>query len=62
MAAWKNRFLRTGLFFLIFFSMIIYELKNYILSNEDPEPAEDSENVYDAYYYGKSPIQSEWPS
>ena len=29
---------------------------------KDPVPAKDSSNVYQAYYYGHSPIQSEWPS
>ena len=29
---------------------------------KDPVPARDSENVYQAYYYGHSPIQTEWPS
>ena len=29
---------------------------------KNPVPARDSENVYRAYYYGHSPIQSEWPS
>ena len=26
------------------------------------EPAADNDGVYEAYYYGKSPIQSEWAS
>jgi len=29
---------------------------------KEPVPVEDSNNVYEAYYYGKSPVQSEWPS
>ena len=29
---------------------------------KDPVPAKDSKNVYQAYYYGHSPIQTEWPS
>ena len=27
-----------------------------------PEPVEDSDGVFEAYYNGKSPIQTEWPS
>lgn len=27
-----------------------------------PVPAEDSEGIYEAYYFGCSPIQTEWPS
>ena len=29
---------------------------------KDPVPAQDSDKVYEAYYYGPSPIQTEWPS
>ena len=29
---------------------------------KEPVPAEDSEKIYEAYYFGKSPIQSEWVS
>ena len=29
---------------------------------KDPVPAEDSDTVVQAYYFGPSPIQSEWPS
>lgn len=29
---------------------------------KNPVPAKDSENVYQAYYFGRSPIQTEWPS
>lgn len=29
---------------------------------KEPQPLEDSQSVYEAYYFGKSPIQSEWPS
>jgi len=29
---------------------------------KDPVPVKDSDQIYEAYYYGKSPIQSEWPS
>ena len=29
---------------------------------EDPILAEDSKKVYQAYYFGKSPVQTEWPS
>ena len=29
---------------------------------KSPVPAQDSKNVYQAYYYGHSPIQTEWPS
>ncbi len=28
----------------------------------DPVPAKDREGVYEAYYYGPTPIQTEWPS
>ncbi|MBR6941037.1 MAG: carboxylesterase family protein, partial [Clostridia bacterium] len=29
---------------------------------KNPVPARDSETVYQAYYYGYSPVQTEWPS
>ena len=29
---------------------------------KDPVPAKDSKTVYQAYYYGHSPVQTEWPS
>ncbi len=29
---------------------------------KSPESADDSDKVYEAYYYGASPLQSEWPS
>ncbi len=29
---------------------------------KNPVPAKDSETVYQAYYYGHSPVQTEWPS
>ena len=29
---------------------------------KDPVPARDSDEVHQAYYYGPSPIQTEWPS
>ena len=29
---------------------------------KDPVPARDSDSVYEAYYFGCSPIQTEWPS
>ena len=29
---------------------------------KNPVPAKDSETVYQAYYYGYSPVQTEWPS
>ena len=29
---------------------------------KDPVPARDSDKVYQAYYYGPSPIQTQWPS
>ena len=29
---------------------------------KEPVPAEDSEKIYEAYYFGKSPIQSKWVS
>ena len=29
---------------------------------KDPVPAKDSETVFQAYYYGHSPVQTEWPS
>ena len=29
---------------------------------KNPVPAQDSETVYQAYYYGYSPVQTEWPS
>ncbi|MBR5620857.1 MAG: carboxylesterase family protein [Clostridia bacterium] len=29
---------------------------------KEPVPAPDSDAVYQAYYFGKSPIQTEWPS
>lgn len=29
---------------------------------KDPVPAKDSDKIYEAYYYGASPIQTEWPS
>ncbi len=29
---------------------------------KDPVPAHDSETVYQAYYFGHSPVQTEWPS
>lgn len=29
---------------------------------KNPVPVRDSDKVYQAYYYGPSPIQTEWPS
>lgn len=29
---------------------------------KNPVPAEDRDGVYEAFYFGKSPIQTEWPS
>ena len=29
---------------------------------KDPVPVKDVQGMYEAYYYGKSPIQTEWPS